>query len=451
KASHYQAGVCDINTEITSPENDRFILHDSQGFEQGELDNLKTVKNFIEQRKAMPAQQDRIHAVWLCIAIPFAGGRLLEKGDEEFLQADFGSKKLEIMETEEYEKWSDDEADGHVDTAVHTEYEELCIKRLDEVSPERKVPAANVSIHDKKSIENLAKLTSGEIGGPQSGERNNAGAARPSNLNSEPARNQPNAVWLAWAVAQRSSADLSIEASIAIGKTRYWRALACSFQFKEKSTQQCLDLIHNDIVNAWNFQNPLRLYEADFKKEVYCIITDLLGDSSDRAEPNRVLSGGVAIISAAAPALVALASGPALPVALPLAVAAVASYYLYAVYQQTPPVLQALMGYIVNLTAILEGLFNLLQSDVHPQTLSAEVITDSINNYKGFKSSDKGLECHAEIRKFVSDTPNIFSISHRAKLCQELTRLIQTHRFRAVQEWMNTEKERRNLGVGNAS
>ncbi|KAG8871903.1 chaperonin, partial [Tulasnella sp. 332] len=206
EASHYQAGVCDINREITSPENDRFILHDSPGFEQGELDNLKTLKNFIEQRKAMPAQQDRIHAVWLCITIPFAGGRLLEKGDKEFLKADFGlpviavftkydlfhsARELEKMDAQEYKKWSDDEADRRVDAFVNAEYEELCIKRLEELYPERKVPAANVS-----ALRSLLDSPVTRSADRRAGERNNAGAAWPSNLNSEPARNQPNACLL---------------------------------------------------------------------------------------------------------------------------------------------------------------------------------------------------------------------------------------------------------------
>lgn len=58
------AGAADINHEITSPDNDRFILHDSQGFEPGKLDNLGIVKDFIRRRNMMPALQDKIHAVW---------------------------------------------------------------------------------------------------------------------------------------------------------------------------------------------------------------------------------------------------------------------------------------------------------------------------------------------------------------------------------------------------
>lgn len=64
KVSHFKAGSADINFEITSPDNDRFILHDSQGFEPGELKNLGIVKDFIRRRNMMPALQDKIHAVW---------------------------------------------------------------------------------------------------------------------------------------------------------------------------------------------------------------------------------------------------------------------------------------------------------------------------------------------------------------------------------------------------
>ncbi|KAG8842067.1 hypothetical protein FRB96_006382, partial [Tulasnella sp. 330] len=98
-----------------------------------------------------------------------------------------------------------------------------------------------------------------------------------------------------------------------------------------------------------------------------------------------------------------------------------------------PPVLRVLMGYIINLTTILEGLFNLLQSE-GSQTLSPEMIAHIIGNYKEFKCSDRGLECHADIRNFVGKTPNIFSLAYRKKLCQELSRLIQAYRFRVVQE-----------------
>ncbi|KZP27015.1 hypothetical protein FIBSPDRAFT_731619, partial [Athelia psychrophila] len=90
--SHQLHGVCDINEPIISPENSRFVLHDSQGFEPGETANLKTVTDFILSRGGGVNLKDRVHAVWLCVEIPFAGGRVFEVGDEEFLKLGLAGK-----------------------------------------------------------------------------------------------------------------------------------------------------------------------------------------------------------------------------------------------------------------------------------------------------------------------------------------------------------------------
>jgi len=44
--------------------NTRFILHDSNGFEPGESDNLAAVKQFIERRKNHTDIKEQLHAVW---------------------------------------------------------------------------------------------------------------------------------------------------------------------------------------------------------------------------------------------------------------------------------------------------------------------------------------------------------------------------------------------------
>ena len=62
--SHEAHGICDINTEIISPENSRFVLHDSMGFEPGETKNLDSVKNFLQSRGDGVDLKDRVHAVW---------------------------------------------------------------------------------------------------------------------------------------------------------------------------------------------------------------------------------------------------------------------------------------------------------------------------------------------------------------------------------------------------
>lgn len=84
--------------------NERFMVHDSLGFEAGDERNIDIVKQFILRRKAMPQPQDQVHAVWyegplrcvalltkrfrLCLEIPYFGGRLLEAGVEQFLKTE---------------------------------------------------------------------------------------------------------------------------------------------------------------------------------------------------------------------------------------------------------------------------------------------------------------------------------------------------------------------------
>jgi len=40
------------------------VLHDSQGFEPGEVDNFNKVKTFLDRRAQMPEIKDRLHAIW---------------------------------------------------------------------------------------------------------------------------------------------------------------------------------------------------------------------------------------------------------------------------------------------------------------------------------------------------------------------------------------------------
>jgi hypothetical protein len=53
-----------IDTEFVSSQNNRFVLHDSKGFEPGEEDNVNIVQQFFKRREEMPDLKDRLHAVW---------------------------------------------------------------------------------------------------------------------------------------------------------------------------------------------------------------------------------------------------------------------------------------------------------------------------------------------------------------------------------------------------
>jgi tRNA pseudouridine-54 N-methylase len=66
--SHQERGVCDIEVEISSPQNPLFVLHDSMGFEPGQSQNFEKAQNFLQScsGNSVPLHT-RVHAIW-CVA-----------------------------------------------------------------------------------------------------------------------------------------------------------------------------------------------------------------------------------------------------------------------------------------------------------------------------------------------------------------------------------------------
>ena len=65
RVSHDRPGEADINAEFRHRNNDRFILHDSEGFEPGQDGKVNTVKTFIAERtQSEIPPEERLNAVW---------------------------------------------------------------------------------------------------------------------------------------------------------------------------------------------------------------------------------------------------------------------------------------------------------------------------------------------------------------------------------------------------
>jgi hypothetical protein len=64
QVSHDGPGKANIDAEFRHPNNDKIILHDSEGFEPGEVAKFDTVKRFIEGREQMAELKDKLHAIW---------------------------------------------------------------------------------------------------------------------------------------------------------------------------------------------------------------------------------------------------------------------------------------------------------------------------------------------------------------------------------------------------
>ena len=63
-----QRGVHDINHEMVFKSNERFIFHDSPGFEAGREDEVEKMRKFIAERTNTTFLNKQIHAIW-CVGI----------------------------------------------------------------------------------------------------------------------------------------------------------------------------------------------------------------------------------------------------------------------------------------------------------------------------------------------------------------------------------------------
>ncbi|KAH9953162.1 hypothetical protein BC827DRAFT_1250039, partial [Russula dissimulans] len=74
-----------------------------------------------------------------------------------------------------------------------------------------------------------------------------------------------------------------IQASIEVGRSKYWRGLSSDEDFVEYTLESYLTAIHTDIVDVWNF--PVKdgdqyLRSKEFKAELFHLVEDLNGISA---------------------------------------------------------------------------------------------------------------------------------------------------------------------------
>ena len=59
-----QRGIHDINHEMVFKTNEKFVFHDSPGFEAGREDEFDKMKNFVAERTNTTFLKKQIHVVW---------------------------------------------------------------------------------------------------------------------------------------------------------------------------------------------------------------------------------------------------------------------------------------------------------------------------------------------------------------------------------------------------
>ncbi|KAI6033382.1 hypothetical protein EDC04DRAFT_3064896 [Pisolithus marmoratus] len=263
------AGVADdrpgeamIEKELISPQNDRFLLHDSRGFEPAEGRDYDTVKSFIEARKMKPHIKDQLHALWFCFPVPIIdyGERLLEEGMETFLE-------------------QSNEALGNIPTVVvFTKYDKLVAYMQATVTDNEDPEVEARRYLQQHCVEPIQKFLKGKDISHVAVSSNPHCAHGHKELTeltyervSESFISQPimvSAVLFAAAEAQRMVPRVKIEASINVAKQRYWRALASSPNFWGFTILNCLHVIHTDIVEAWNFYDPCGYLNSEIFRDL---------------------------------------------------------------------------------------------------------------------------------------------------------------------------------------
>jgi len=203
-------------------------------------------------------------------------------------------------------------------------------------------------------------------------------------------------VWIVSAMAQRASARAKLDASIEVGMKRYWQSLASSASFSNLPLEKCITTIHLEITSSWNFNDPQDLLNGQYFQEKLKTLVQLVVPEASNVDSwkftnldqTQTLIGiGTAITAAAAPAFAAMG------------LSAIFINWITSVYQRTPEVLRLLMGYIIDLTLVMDQLFIIVPVRP-PRLVTREHIDMALENYK---NSDAAI-VHREIRKYATKT-----------------------------------------------
>ncbi|KAJ6553124.1 hypothetical protein B0H19DRAFT_1155708 [Mycena capillaripes] len=390
--SHGERGVCKINNEVVSSENPCFVLHDSMGFEPGDTENLELARKFLEDRtKPSTPFMDRLHVIWLCIQIPSAGGRVFETGDEEFIAAASASAVPVLV--------------------VFTQFDKFCGSILRRLPPNERT----ITVCEKRAEERFKETCVKELE-PFCERDPRLGYARTSGLgegvNAKPDRKSlddliqatrrlvedyfPGDTWLVSAMAQRASIKTKIDGAVGIGMKKHWRKLASSVVFADRKLETCLNTVHFEVTASWNFYDPNELLrKPKFTGKIRELAQFVTPDSADAKKWFPTMANIQSVLEWA------MGLGPpiavvAIPAITAVGVSAVFIGLMANIYNRSPEILRCFMGYIIDLTLILEQIFLVTLSKASSPLTESDIDTAFQNYVEG------GLgDVHREIREFV--------------------------------------------------
>ncbi|KAI6019023.1 hypothetical protein BKA83DRAFT_4312134 [Pisolithus microcarpus] len=379
-AASLEPGEADI---MTSQQNDRFALHDSNGFQPADDVNCDAVKLFLKDRKKREHVKEQLHAVWLCFRIPIPGhgDRLLEDGAETFLKED--TSVLQNIPT----------------IVVFTKYDKLLTHMLMAKQADPEAAAEQyLKKHCYAPIEEFARGADLSYVAVSSNSGHEQGRNQLIKLTYEKVTETfgsrlgtPSLVSVVTSMAQRTLPHLKVAGSITVGKQRYWRTLTSSPNFPGRTIQECLQVIHTDIVSVWNFHDPSGYLDSKPFQE---LMVNLVGTIDESA------TGSARLIHSDNCSKIAQNTVPlTFPIILPFQAGLASAQWACEIYQNNMH--RRFMAYIVDLIHVLEILFTLTSNDSEKK-LTRRAIKLAFNAYH---DSEMRHNTHVQVKDFDCKGP----------------------------------------------
>ncbi|KAJ7027607.1 hypothetical protein C8F04DRAFT_1122090 [Mycena alexandri] len=360
KVSHFAPGEADIYHEFTSESNPRFVLHDSKGFEPAKMETFHTVRQFILDKSNEDLElKDRLHAVWLCIRTPTDGGRVLEVGDEEFLRLAHERQIPVIIVFTQYDRLVRKFRDNR-EYQAQRDFER-CIESLEKAAIRLKIAMPkykHVSVRKTYdgNIVPLVEMTKEIVQERLKGD-----------------------AWIIWAVAQRASVPLKVEACIEKGMTYYWRSLSGGSVpgLGKTLLHECLMKVHQDIIACWNLRDgEMVLNGVEFKHLMLYVVQDM-------QDKTGIKSSSVDVVKIHN--FVMLCTTATATIAPPVAILGLTYIFIKwisdAVLDNTPKVRRLFFAYVADLILVLEELFKMALRPQAAGSVNWETLQEAFDAY----------------------------------------------------------------------
>ncbi|KAH9172740.1 hypothetical protein EDB89DRAFT_1963392 [Lactarius sanguifluus] len=364
----------DINVGF-SPANNRYLVF-------GDAQSLQTIRDFISYRTdADRSASERLHAIWICVPISDA----IEKGLGDGVKDIFDVKKVPAL-------------------IVFTKFDLLVSRvQFDVTRGEQPGAKARATYEGLCSLPDVpAVIFSGNFSSayvphktilcPPSADSQDL-TGRPASSSQVLPSPPITPTLLAWSIAQRVNHDVIIQASIehsayhptcSLACVGYWRSLGTSQDFNDQALASCVNVIHEDIINVWNFDDKEGyLLGRDFMSRMSHLVGDLAGPSAISPD----LNGTVVTMA----------------------------QWMNGLYQnKNNRNIRCIMAYIIDLTVILYGLFSSTRSVSGTEVQSA---------VKDFAKSNVRGQIHDHIRSFITQIP--FTYQNKDTIMEVIIDLIK--------------------------